>query len=563
MTDAAEKLEDDVWVQPVVEEVLAARLKRLNKLRNNKRLLAAFKEHYKDHPWDFIEDWGMTYDPRLLKAGKNPVLPFTMWPRQREFVMWLHDRWQAGERGLAEKSRDGGATWLCVGWSVSMWLFHDGFAAGFGSRKEALVDKKGDPDCIFEKVRFFIDKLPALFKPEGFDMRQHATFMKVVNPKNEATITGEAGDDIGRGGRKSAYIVDEAAFIQHQEAVDASLSQTTDFQLDLSTPNGNGNEFYKKRMGGKIPVFTMHWSDDPRKDKAWYDKQVDEQNAVTVAQEIDIDYNASVEDIFIPAKWVEACVDAHEKLGIEITGADVVSFDPADVGDAKARGYRKGNVTLEAEHRRDGDITTALPWAFELSDSVKADVFVYDADGMGATSMKLYLQRATVDKATTLVPFYGGGKLWMPGQEYSGTQDPRPIGAQPGPDEPKIRRNKDVFVCRRDQAWTNVRDRMELTYRAVVQGKYVDPDKIISISSGCKNLFDLKSELSRPLRVYHEGGKIKVESKKQMKARGVESPNLADQFVYSYDFGSVPVMPSAQPAGPPTIPKRVTAFSKR
>ena len=109
----------------------------------------------------------------------------------------------------------------------------------------------------------------------------------------------------------------------------------------------------------------------------------------------------------------------------------------------------------------------------------------------------------------------------------------------------------------------NVRDRMELTYRAVVEGKYVDPEKIISISSKCKHLFELKSELSRPLRVYHAGGKIKIESKQQMRARGVESPNLADQFVYSYDFGSTPDLPQPASAGPVKIPKRVTAFSKR
>lgn len=528
------------WVVDI-EDVLGKRLSVLTQLRNDPVLLSAFKQHYKTHPADFINDWGMTFDPRNVELDLNPVMPFVLWPRQREFVEWIHTKFKAGQRGLAEKSRDGGATWLCVGWAVCMFLFHDGFTAGFGSRKQDLVDKKGDPKCIFEKVRFFIDKLPNVFKPEGYDSREHATFLRVTNPQNDSTITGEAGDDIGRGARMSAYFVDEAAFIEHQESVDAALSQTTNCQIDLSTANGNGNEFFKKRHGGKINVFTMFWKDDPRKDQAWYEKQQEEQSAVTVASEIDIDYNASMEDIFLPAQWVEACVDAHIKLGIEPTGADIVSFDPADTGDAKARGYRKGVVFLQADQKKSGDITQAMPWAFELAEEVKADVFVYDADGMGAPSMKLYLNRATKGKKMNVVSFYGSGRIWDPNKKYKDGK-----------------RNKDKFVNRRAQAWMNVRDRMELTYEAVINKKYVDPDEIISISSKCKELFQLKSELSRPLRIYNNAGKIGVESKQNMASRSVDSPNLADQLIYSYDFGSVPEIDVKSEV---KIPNQVTAFS--
>ena len=37
------------------------------------------------------------------------------------------------------------ATWL--------WLFHAGSTVGFGSRKEILVDRAGDMQSIFEKIR--------------------------------------------------------------------------------------------------------------------------------------------------------------------------------------------------------------------------------------------------------------------------------------------------------------------------------------------------------------------------------------------------------------------------
>lgn len=528
------------YKNPDYTEVLRERAERLAKIRKDPKLLAACKIHYKENPWDLINDWGMTFEPRNIEKNLPAIIPFILFPRQIEFVKWMHSQWQKGDRGLSDKSRDSGATWLAGAYTAVMWLFYPGYTAGFGSRKEALVDKKGDPKCIFEKIRFFIDYLPKEFKPEGYDEKQHATFMKITNPENGATITGEAGYDIGRGGRCSLYVVDESAFLERQDTTDAALSQTTNCQIDISTPNGNGNLFYKKRHGGNIDVFTFNWRDDPRKDQAWYDKQVKEQDEVTVAQEIDIDYNASVENIFIPSKWIQACIDAHIKLGFEPIGADVVSFDPADTGDERARGHRKGVVTLQADSRKDGDITDAMPWVFELADEVKADVFVYDADGMGAPSMKLYLNQAAPGKNMTLIPYHGGGAKYNPSEKYK---------------DNKL--NRDTFVNRRAQSWMNVRDRAENTYKAVVLNEYQNPDDLMSISSECSKLTELCSELSRPMRVYDKSGKIGVESKQQMKARGVESPNLADQLIYSYDMECVPKVEDYEEI---IIPNAVGAF---
>lgn len=216
-------------------------------------------------------------------------------------------------------------------------------------------------------------------------------------------------------------------------------------------------------------------------------------------------------------------------LGWEPEGIDVVSFDPADVGDARARGHRKGNVLLQAQQRKQGDITSAMPWAFELADSVGADVFDYDADGMGAPSMKLFLQNRVKGKKMTIKPFHGGGKLWKPGEKYKNGK-----------------MNKDVFENRRAQAWMHVRDLAEVTHNAVrahKEGKAIidaNHDELISISSDCVDLFELKSELSRPLRIWTNTGKIKVESKDDMRRREVESPNLADMCVMAFDPGNMP-----------------------
>lgn len=162
---------------------------------------AKFHEMYEQDPVAFIQDWCWTYDPRNAERDLPVDMPFILFPRQIEFVHWLWDCVKNEDNGLAEKSRDMGATWVCVAFSVWLWLFRKGASIGWGSRKEMLVDHLGDMDSIFEKVRYTIDRVPFFAKPAKFNKRTHLKFMTCINPDNGSAITGEAGDQIGRGGR--------------------------------------------------------------------------------------------------------------------------------------------------------------------------------------------------------------------------------------------------------------------------------------------------------------------------------------------------------------------------
>lgn len=514
------------YMNPDYTAVFQARQKRLLEIRGNPQIIPALKLYYKDHPWDFITDWGVTFDPRQIEKGLLPNIPFILWPKQEEYLKWVMARWKAGEYGIVEKSRDCGVTWLSVGLAVTWFLFIPGFSAGFGSAIEDKVDKKGDPDCIFEKIRYFLKNLPIEFMPEGFNERLHDSFMKLTNPENGASITGGSGDQIGRGGRKSIWLLDEKAFVEHQLLVDNAVSQATNCQIDISTYNGNGNKFYRDsmRFDKTRRKFIFDWRDDPRKDDVWYKKQKDEKDPITVAQEIDRDPNASAEDVFIPSKWVKAAIDLHKLIGVEPTGIRATSFDPADVGDAKALVSRHGFVVTGADLMKDGDITQAIPWAYGESFKRRSDVLVYDADGMGAPIMKLTFDQYAAGRIP-IVPYYGSGELRDPEKRY---------GEDPEHPDKTLRKNKDLFVNFRAQMATHLRDLFQESYRvramiekgSVAMG--IDTSKLISIDSSCAAQFELVAELSRPKRIYTNTGKIQVESKKEMKARGVMSPNLFD-----------------------------------
>lgn len=534
------------YLNPDYTAVFKHRAEVLSKIRANSEQIPALKTYYRDNPHSFVSDWGLTYDPRNLEKGFLSIIPMVCWPRQVDYIKWVHSRWREGKRGLCEKSRDCGVSWLSVGFAVSMWLFHEGFAVGFGSRKEELVDRKGDPKSIFDKIRFFLEYLPVEFLPVGWNERLHSSHMKVVNPENRSTITGEAGDNMGRGGRTSVYFVDEAAFVEHQDFVDAALSQTTNCQIDISTPNGPGNSFARKRIkfNNSDRLFIFDWRDDPRKTQEWYDDLPDEYDEITIAQEVDRDYNASAEDAFIPAKWVNAAIDAHIRLGIEPIGSRVVGFDPADVGDERAAIVRKGPIITEAVSRSSGDITDAIPWVFEIAEDNRADAIAYDADGMGAPVMKVALTQRALNRMK-VIAYHGSAGVMNPGQEYGKERQTVSKKVKPGDKRDEIlhsglalKTNEDQFLNFRSQTWTWARDRFEATYHAVqraIEGKLVniDPDKLISISSKCEKVNELKAELSSPKRLWTATGKVKVESKADMKKRGVLSPNLADGAIIS------------------------------
>ncbi len=341
-------MENFDFLNPDYDTVFKWRSERIILLRDNPQMVDGLKEFYATHPVEFINDWGCTFDPRNAEIGLPTVIPFILFEKQKEYILWLHDRWKNREDGLTEKSRDMGVSWLCCAFGVWMWLFHKGTVVGFGSRKEEYVDKLGDPKSLFWKMREFIKLLPPQFRPSSYE----APYMRIVNNDNGSAIVGEAGDNIGRGNRTSIYFKDESAFYERPEAIDAALSQTSNCKIDVSTPNGNGNPFFRKRHGGKIPVFSFRWTDDPRKDDKWYKKQQDQLDPVILAQEVNIDYNASVANAWISGELI---IDAQNTrpADIDAIGHWHIGVDAAHFGDDESVIHiRKGRFSMPQIKKR-------------------------------------------------------------------------------------------------------------------------------------------------------------------------------------------------------------------
>jgi phage terminase large subunit len=487
------------WLNPDYEAVYAERAKRLKNLRDHPELVAGVKEHYKNNPVDFITDWGMTFDPRNVERGLPAVVPFILFPKQEEFIDWVEAKWRGRQDGLAEKSRDMGVSWLCVAIAVWMWIFQPGTVVGFGSRKEEYVDKIGDPKSLFWKIRQFINLLPVEFRPVGYVESKHAPHMRIINPENGSAIVGEAGDNIGRGNRTSIYFKDESAFYDHAAAVDAALSQTSNCKIDISTPNGPGNPFHAKRYGGKLDVFTFHWKDDPRKDEAWYQKQVATLDAVIVAQEIDINYEASITDSYIPGHLVDAAM-SKGPADVDANGPIKFGVDPARFGDDKsAIVVRRGRVVLYVKEYSGLDtMTLATKVELEVKAFKPGEVrqIAVDTIGIGA---------GVADRLRMLFPDKRDreGKVVEP----SIVQD---VNSSLRVDDGK---NYNL----RAQMWEGGREWLE-----------TQPCSLPNDSN-------FKAELCA-LRYYFKGGLRLIESKDEAKKRGIKSPNKADALMLTFAY---------------------------
>jgi phage terminase large subunit len=516
---------------PDYTEIYRRRVDMLNRLRGDSGLMSAFKAHYACNPADFINDWGVTYDPRNIEIGLPATIPFVLFPKQRECIEDIYASWKERKPLLIEKSRDVGLSWLAVGFGVSMCLFHRGFSVGYGSRKEEYVDSATKPRALLWKARAFLKHLPSDFRA-GYDESRHSAHMRIVIPGTESYLGGEAGDDIGRGDRTSLYFVDEAAHLARARLVEAALSATTNCRIDLSSVNGMGTVFAEKRHRGTIKVFIFDWSDDPRKDQAWHDQQKMELDPITFAQEIGRDYNAAVENIIIPGEWVSSAIDAHKKLGFSTSGAKVAAIDVADEGrDKNAFAGRHGVVLTDlSQWRGEGsDIFGTVAKAFILCDDGGYEELDYDADGLGAgVRGDARVLNENRDSKLKVGPWRGSGAVVDPSGPVPSVSTEKLTSEEKR--HGSARTNGDFFANAKSQAWWALRARFLRTHRAVQEGAIFDHDEMISISSDLKELPSLRAELSRPTWSANGAGKMLIDKAPD----GVPSPNLADAVMMCY-----------------------------
>ena len=213
----------------------------------------------------------------------------------------------------------------------------------------------------------------------------------------------------------------------------------------------------------------------------------------------------------IKRSWIEAAVDAHLNLDIDMSGARSVGYDIADSGDDKnAACVFDGAICINMDEwsaPEDELVESAMrAWGF-----VDGGSLIYDCIGVGAHTGST-LKNQNIPKG--YYKFNAAGAVINPSYEYA-------INVK----------NAAKFENLKAQAWQDVADRLRNTFNAINKGDKFEPGDMISISSELPFINRLKDELCLPRRTYSKRGLDMVEPKDKIKARGLNSPNLADSFI--------------------------------
>lgn len=489
-----------------VTELIKERLFLLSKCQSDLELRRYCIARSRLDPIWFCNMFLTTFNPREHPS----IIPFILYGKQEELIDWMNQRLALKEWGVLEKSRYIGASVICCAFLLHKWLFEFNMAGSIASRKADLVDKIGNPDCLMEKIVMMLNRLPKWMIP-----KHERKLMLLKNLENGSVIRGESGsENIGRGGRSTLVVVDEAAFVENSTLMVNALSENSDCCIFVSTPNGMAGEFARMRFCGAYPIFTYHWSSDPRRAESdFYEKMKERFSAATVAQELDISYNASIEGTAIPSIHVRASVNASNLFPQMKIAARQYSagLDIATTGKNRTvLVIRRGVIVEEVISWQDLDTTQT---AFKVDRILKdkgIKHLTFDVCGLGQGVAGTL--NSMMPLPYTVEPLNAAG---CPSNKIWNAED---------------RTAQEKFLNRRSEMWGDIRERFRKTWEMVEGIKQHPLEELISIPEHPS----LISELSQPLLKYNAAGKEVLESKDSMKARGIESPDFADACVMSF-----------------------------
>jgi hypothetical protein len=404
------------------------------------------------------------------------------------------------------------------------------------------ADARGHKDqfCLHlalpsDVIPFRLSRKRAAFKQRKHPLGRTIVAVERCGREPVRCITVDAADGL--------YITDDcvvthnSAHYEHPELIEAALLDNTNVQVDISSVNGIGNVFHRRRDAGVLwvpgatlektvaNVFVMDWRDHPAKDQAWYHAREAKAIADGILhlhrREIDRDYSAAIEGIIIPGEWVKAAIDAHVKLGWPDEGIWGAALDVADSGgDRNALATRKGPLLMSCEEwgARDTGVTTRK--AIAVCQPHLPLALQYDAIGVGsgvkAEANRLRDEQVLPD-GLRLVAWNAGGEVLDPEQRVI-------------PGDPNSVKNRDFFANVKAQGWWQLRLRFERTFRAVTEGVKYHHDELISLPSTLPKVHQVTKELSQPTA--SQGARLKMVVDKA--PEGTKSPNMGDAIMMAF-----------------------------
>lgn len=242
------------------------RLTMREEARKDVRLQAVLRQAAFKDVLFFFKAFCWVFEPRPTPR----ILPFIPWVHQEPAILTLDENCGIRDVGV-DKSRGEGATWMYLMVIFRRWLRDPLFSAGLVSRNMDAVDKKDDPDCLLWKLDWELKMLPYWLKPNS---SRSLVAHSLTNDDTGATIVGYAATgDVGSGGRKTVFAMDELAKFNPGQDEDAmnSTQHVTDCRFIVSTYKGDSGAYYDcMNAETNIVKIILDWKDNPTRNRHLY-----------------------------------------------------------------------------------------------------------------------------------------------------------------------------------------------------------------------------------------------------------------------------------------------------
>ena len=399
-----------------------------------------------------------------------------------------------------------------------------------GKRARVIAHNADTSDMLFDMTKMYHDNCPKELKPvTGSESSKKYTFPDINGMYRVSTAGASQG---GRGGTLQYFHGSEVAFWDKADEIFAGAIKSvpsggfiegTEIFLE-STSGGPGGRFYdlwKEAEKGNnlyIPVFIPWWWQDeyaspinPANPPVFDEEELEYQKDTGIndnqllwrrhevaefgikkfkrefPRDVDEAFESVEDDNFFKRDNVERCAEPKDAARIEV-GARVGALDPAGDGinsDRSAIGWGDDLAIREILYWSGLDEFQLAKKAEDYIDQLALDVFWVDAVGLGSG---VYAIMKNGRHSRKVRPFKGSGST-------SAMID-----------------GKEIYENRRAESYGKLRE-------------WIGDGNMHQIP----NDPELIREICGPIEILNEKtGKIQVESKKDMKARGLRSPDGLD-----------------------------------
>lgn len=333
---------------------------------------------------------------------------------------------------------------------------------------------------------------------------------RAVSPSVKADPADQAETLAGFHGDHLLIVVDEASGVEDPVfiPIEGALTQEDNRVMLIGNPTKNKGYFHDTQFHPEIAKewFRLHW--DSRDSE-----NVKKEYPLYMATKYGVDSNVfrirvagepPLEDArtLIPLFWAEQCIGKH----IEVSDDEPIylGVDVARYGEDKSVILPRHGLRILPWLQFQGMNTSTLAQHVQQTyEDTNAEGCTVDVIGVGAGV-------ADMLRKNRMPGLFDVNASWSSGQP-------------------------DKYALLRDELWWRVRDKCMYGYYSFPDEKV--PGDTLSLGQ------ELANELSSPFYEFNRNGAIKVEGKKEMKKRGIASPNIADALCLTeYFYGAATKM---------------------